>query len=111
MQPLLGRSTTNFEHPSRQVTIGDRDVFYAWPYGDWFTSGGGGPHVSSFLWHDPPSRHTGEVGPWGLYAYDVKCNLAFLDGHAEFLQLGPYDHPGDWSMNTVNYIIDQDYNP
>ncbi len=106
--PLLEKSTTNFDYPSRQVTIGDRDVFYAWAYGYAYNDG---PHISAYLWHDPPSRHPAAVAQWDFYAYDVKCNLAFLDGHAEFLQLGPYDHPGDWSVNTVNYIIDQDYIP
>ena len=54
-----------------------------------------------------PTRYRLVGGGW---TYDPKCNVGFLDGHVNFMKLGPYE-PFLLALNTENYIIDPDYWP
>lgn len=93
------------QQASKQVLIGDIDILYTWAY---WQSRATGPHGTHFNWHDPPSKHPEAHSESGVWTYDVKCNLAFLDGHVSFLKLGPYQ-PGEQNVNTDTYILDPDY--
>ena len=105
---LYGMRFDEVEKTSRQILIGDEDVFYTYSY--WVTEPMG-PHGTHYNWHDPPEKHPDEpLAGSGMFTYDVKCNLAFLDGHVTFLKLGPHP-PGDWNVNNENYILDPDYSP
>ena len=44
-----------------------------------------------------------------MWFYAPKANIAVLDGHVEYLLIGPYDHPGDYTLNTEEYVVDPDY--
>ena len=94
------------EDQSRQVLIADMDLLYTWPYWMWYTMEG--PHLSQWYWHFRPR---GKIIQGGLSAEPPKCNIGFLDGHVNFLQLGPYDGLGDSSTNTNDYILDPNWPP
>ena len=105
---LYGMSFDEVKQTSRQILIGDADVYYTWTY---WASEVTGPHGTHYNWHDPPEKHPEAAATVsGVWTYDVKCNLAFLDGHVTFLKLGPHP-PGDWNVNNENYIVDPDYLP
>ncbi|MAE67047.1 MAG: hypothetical protein CMJ18_22530 [Phycisphaeraceae bacterium] len=96
--------------PSKMVTMADHTIWYTWPYLVWQ---GFGLHGSPYNWHDPPSKHPdAQPSPyqpdnWLWFAYDPKSNVAFLDGRAEFMKLGPYDEPPrDPTVNRPAYTID-----
>ena len=103
--PLWGKTLDQFAIHSHQVVAGDADLIYMWNANSTLALG---PHASYYHWHDPPANHPDEAADGGYWLYDVKCNIAFLDGHAEFLQLGPHP-PGDFRVNTPNYTFDPDY--
>ena len=102
--PLWGKTLDQFAIHSHQVVGGDADILYIWTY---WRALGTGPHGTHYNWHDPPANHPDEQDDSGVWTYDVQCNLAFLDGHAAFLRLGPY-RPGDYRVNTANYTFDPD---
>ena len=104
---LYGKRLASFGDPARQVMTGEATIFYMWPY---WTSSTYGPHGVEFIWHDPPGANPGARYDSGVWFYDMMCNVAFVDGHAEYVKLGPYS-PGDYRTNTVNYILDPQYNP
>lgn len=101
--PLWGKRLNDFAVHARQVTGGDADIFYMWTY---WSSLPSGPHGTHYNWHDRPQHHPDAYPDSGVWTYDVKCNIAFLDGHAAFLKLGPYE-PLDFTVNRPNYTFDQ----
>ena len=117
---LHGKSTHEASHPLTYI-FADMTMWYAFPYYIWNVPEGFGPHGTQYFWHDPPEDHPGELAgmgvslnPWALW-YAPKSNVAFVDGHVEFLQLGPYG-TGDYRINTSNYVVvpdhtDPDYVP
>lgn len=108
-QVLYGVPLDLFKSQSLQVAFGDATINYTWPSTGNFVQPNG-PHATEYMWHDPPAYHPQVVPYVGSHlSYDAMCNLAFLDGHVAFLQLGPYG-PGDMSMNRPGkYIIDPNY--
>lgn len=94
---------------SRQISIADATISYAWAYGDWFPSG---PYLAfgATAYHDPPYNHPDQGFYEGTYHdvwfYDSWSNVGFLDGHVSFIMLGPYGHPGNYSFNTDEYVLD-----
>ena len=102
--PLWGKTLDQFTLHSRQVVMGDPDLIYMWNSNSHLALG---PHATYYNWHDPPVNHPNEISEGGHWFYDVKCNIVFLDGHATFLELGPYP-PGDYRVNTANYTFDPD---
>ena len=86
--------------------ISDATIAYTWAYSTWLPQG---PHGNEFMWHDRPEKHRGAVAEYGnLWFYEPECPIGFLDGHVEFLRLGPYD-VGDSRINTDRYILDPQY--
>lgn len=108
---FYSRPFEQFAHHSRQVLVGDSNVRYAWAY--WTNLiADGGPHAVEYYWHDPPGDHPGVpyhtwgyFGAFDVFFYDVKSNVAFLDGHVTFMPLGPYG-AADYRVNTATYILD-----
>ena len=99
---LYGTSFDSIPLHSRQVSVSDLDITYAWYYQ--------GQHRSQYPYHDSPRNHPepafDEIDAYWDYA--PMLNVGFLDGHISFMQLGPYE--SDWTnVNTVNYTIDPDY--
>ena len=103
--PLWGKTLNQFAIHSHQVVAGDADLIYMWNANSSLALG---PHADYYHWHDPPVNHPDEFADGGYWMFDPKCNIAFLDGHAEFLKLGPHP-PGDFRVNTANYTFDPDY--
>lgn len=102
---LYNKPYDTMRNAARQVLVADADIFYAWPYWTWVMPPG--PHGAENFWHTPIPRDALEVS--NIIFNAPKCNIAFLDGHVTFLQLGPYDDPGDLSINTEHYIMDPDW--
>ncbi len=99
---LYGKKISDFDNLWRQVSIADYDIMYTWPYWWWTDLG---PHGSEFMWHDPPRKHPEAPIIDGIMFYNPKCNVGFLDGHASFIQLEPYE-AGDYTLNRPTHIID-----
>ena len=104
---LYGTPLDAFGSQSRQVTFGDMTIGYTRPTATFHSLG---PHATEYMWHDPPARHGDvwvESNSW--MAYDPLSNVAYLDGHVEFIRLGKYES-GDFTMNRPGkYIIDPSY--
>ena len=101
---MFGKRYSEITDATKQLMLGDADLFYTWGY---HTNDPLGPHANQFLWHDLPAKHPNEVTFGGSWYYAPRCNLAFLDSHAEFIQLGPHNI-GDSDVNTDKYILDPD---
>ena len=95
---LYGVPYESFDDQSRQILIAEAALQYTWT--SW-----AGAHISNYNWHDPPRNHPAEDVQGGTCYYEPECNVAFLDGHVQFMRLGPYDDDPD-AVNTDNYILD-----
>ena len=88
-------------------SFADATMLYAFP----FWPNPQGPHAGEFNWHDSPENHPGEfpnTGTINAWFYDPLSTVAFLDGHASLIRLGPHA-PGDANVNGERYTVDPNH--
>ena len=104
-ESLRGKKFSSVSQPSERISVGDYTWQYTWGSFN-TTTYPGGPYGTEWMWHDPPNGRSGE-SHYPVYYYDPFCNLGFVDGHVEFLRLGPYS--GLFTPNANTYIVDPDF--
>ena len=108
---LWGKRLDEVQNTSRQIMIGCGALNYTWPYHFWYSSLG--YHATSRPWHDLSHGRRNNLGVStysGLAFYPLSCPMAFIDGHATFQPMGPYDEL-DVQTNRPEYILDPKYWP
>ena len=95
---LYGRRFASFDDPSSQIAVGDATLQYTWL--SW--NDPQGPHGTEFAWHDTPDNHPDATTSLPeLWFYNPKANVGFLDGHVEFIRLGPHDPGQDQDVDRL----------